>query len=206
MGTQVLLSCWPSLRVRLAAPSKETSRAVAWKLHFFWRLKINNLLKGYSLFQGFFLFMAECSSQFQKLNNLERLVQLKVRWIQRLRLFSPIISEWYLVFFLFFFKALTLTVYRTVRAVTFAGDCKYTQLDEFTSAQCVLQDTKNSTRTDCDKPSGWRKFCLQWNFSSRLTVTNFSLNFAFFYTLLNCFFFQHFSCSLLSIFISYRRF
>lgn len=77
----------------------------------------------------------------------------------------------------------TLTMYRTDEAVMFAGDCKYTQLllDEFTSAQCVLHDTMNSTRTDCNMQPGWRKFCLQWNFSSRLTVTNFSLNFALFF-------------------------
>lgn len=71
-------------------------------------------------------------------------------------------------------------MYRADEAVMFAGDCKYTQslLDEFTSAQCVLHDTMNSTRTDCNMQPGWRKFCLQWNFSNRLTVTNFSLNFA----------------------------
>lgn len=57
----------------------------------------------------------------------------------------------------------TLTMYWTDEAVMFAGDCKYTQLllDELTSAQCMLHDTMNSTRTDCNMQPGWRKFCLQ---------------------------------------------
>lgn len=106
MGTQVLLSYWPSLRVCLATPSKQTGPAVAWKLasSIFWRLKINNLLKAYSLFQGSFLFAAECGARVQPPNNLERLVQLKVRWIQRVHLFGTINSEWYLFFFLFFLR------------------------------------------------------------------------------------------------------
>lgn len=109
--------------------------------------------------------------------------------------------------------ALTLPMYWIGRTVMVAGDCKYMQLllDEFTCAQCVLQDTMNSSRTDCDKQSGWRKFCLQWNFSSCWLSPTFlsifqisffficALNYAVFLNIIRAVYFQYFLFTVTSI-------